>query len=44
MSDAYSKREGNVILLGTEKIAMALELTPTGSFCLKSLRNLATGR
>ena len=44
MSDAYSKREGNVILLGTEKIAMELELTLTGSFCLKSLRNLATGR
>ncbi len=43
MYDAYSKRQGNLILLGTEKIAMTLELTSDGGYYLKSLVHTATG-
>ena len=44
MSDAYSLRNGNEILLGTEKIAMTLELTLDGRYFLKSLVNKDTGK
>lgn len=44
MSDTYCKREGNRILLGTEKIAMTLELTERGAYLLQSFVNRATGK
>ena len=31
MNDTYSRREGNVISLGTDKLAMELTLTPEGA-------------
>ena len=44
MNDAYSRREGNVIRLGTGRIAMELELTAEGAYFLRSLRHTATGK
>ena len=44
MSDAYCIREGNLIRLGTEKIAMELICTAQGAYLLRSLRHLTTGK
>ena len=44
MNEAYGKREGNRVLLGTSKIAMTLELTDAGAFLLRSLRHCETGK
>ena len=44
MSDAYSRRDGNQIRIGTDRIAMTLELTEEGCFFLSGLRHAATGK
>ena len=44
MNDTYSRREGNVISLGTDKLAMELTLTPEGRFVQTSLCHRATGK
>ena len=44
MNDAYSRREGNVISLGTDKLAMELTLTPEGRFVQTSLCHRVTGK
>ena len=44
MNDTYSRREGNVISLGTDKLAMELTLTPEGRFVQTSLCHRVTGK
>ena len=44
MSDAYCRREGNLIQIGTSEISMELELTATGAFYLRSLTHVRTGK
>ena len=44
MKDTYSRREGNVISLGTDKLAMELTLTPEGRFVQTSLCHRVTGK
>ena len=44
MSDAFCIREGNLIRLGTEKLAMELQCTEEGAYLLRSLKHLSTGK